>query len=93
MRSSTSADGERARADVGDAALRWELGEERRVVAGDDAVGGAGELDHAGLCGDVVLFERRIERGAGAMRAQILVEIKIVGGEDVGRIAFDENVL
>src|SRR5262249_35215581 len=80
-------------ADAGNAAGGRETLELLRVVAGDDAVGRAGERNHALLRADVGGFVRRIEGGAGAVGAQIFVKVAIVGGEDVGRIAGDANVL
>src|SRR5579863_1529391 len=80
-------------ADVSDATLRWKFCENRGVVAGHDAIGRSSEFNHARLRGDIGLLERGIECGASAMRAQIFVEIHVVGGKDERRVAIDANVL
>jgi hypothetical protein len=51
--------------DFGDAACGGELLELEGIVAGDDAVGGAGEVDHSQLCGDIGWVIVIAECGAG----------------------------
>ena len=72
------------------AALRRVLLELQRVVAGNDAIDGAGKLNHAFLILDVCRVIRIAERGAGHVRFQIAVEIGIVGGQHKARRAFDQ---
>jgi len=50
------------------------------VVSGNDAVGRAGELNHAEERGDVCFSVGGIKRGAGAAREKILVKVAIVRG-------------
>ena len=82
-----------ALADVGYATVCGEAGELGRIVAGDDAVGGARQFDHALLSGDVAGLVRRRKCRAGAMREEIFVEVAIVRRENVGRIAGNANIL
>src|SRR5207245_3150836 len=63
------------------------------VVAGNDAVRGAGELDHALLILDVGGLVRFAERRAGLVLGEVAVEITVVGSEHEGRIAVHAAVL
>src|SRR5450631_2616733 len=79
--------------DLRDAALRREFPELKEIVARDDAVHGAGEMDHALLILDIRGLVRFAERGAAFVLGEVAVEVAIVGSEDEGRVALDADVL
>jgi hypothetical protein len=62
-------------------------------VARDDAVRGAGELDHALLGVDVRRLVGLAERRAGLALGEVAVEIAVVRRQDERRIAVDAEVL
>src|SRR5262249_15447315 len=63
------------------------------VVAGNNAVGRAGELDHPLLVLDVGGAIGLRESGAGFVFRKIAIEIAIVGGQNERRTPFDAQVL
>src|SRR5258706_1686157 len=75
------------------APLSWETLKLRRIVTGHNAGGGAGQRDHALLGLEIRRHVGGIERGAGAMRLKILVEVAIVGRQHVGRVARYADIL
>jgi hypothetical protein len=79
--------------DFRDAALAWVFLELKRIVARDDAVRRAGQLDHALLVLNVGGLIGFGESGAGFVFRKIAIEIAIVGGQDERRSALDAQVL